>query len=162
MKYWNFHVGHILYMWAYMRERDGSMSYPNEKAWKLWHPLFFVCWESWWAFSTLCGQIFNLSIQAIPAVGVACELFPASPHWSHAGRRGASLLCQQLMWCSAGRSVSSLSIPFPFFQTWNLEDRVWVKKGSYFTHILTTAWMTYMTYKHRLFTRVRNFFNSST
>lgn len=59
----------------------------------------------------VCGQISNLSISAFPAVGVACELSPACPHWSHAGRRGVSVLCQQLTWCSVeGLLISSLSL----------------------------------------------------
>ena len=62
-------------------------------------------------------------------MGVACESSPACPHWSHAGRRGVSVLCQQLTWCSAeGLLVSSLppllpllSPPFLSFFFWNLK-----------------------------------------
>lgn len=86
--------------------------------------------------------IFSQSVQAFPAMGVARDLFPASPHWSHTGSRDASLPCQQLMWCSTDRLVSSLFILFPVFQTWILEDGVGMKRRSYFTLILTTAWST--------------------
>lgn len=69
----------------------------------------------------LYSQISNLLIQTVPAVGVACELYPASPHWSHADRRGVSVLCQQLKWCGAeGLLVSPLSLsvrPLSFFLT---------------------------------------------
>lgn len=62
----------------------------------------------------LWRQISNLSISAFPAVGVACELSPACPHWSHAGRRGVSVLSLRLTWCSAeGLLVSSLSVSLP-------------------------------------------------
>lgn len=100
---------------------------------------YFVFSEVSLGFS--CGQTSNLSISAFPAVGVAWESSPESPDWSHAGRRGVSVLCQRLTWCSAeGLLVSTLSLLspsflfFPKFEIWRTQ---WVvKKRNCFTQKL--------------------------
>lgn len=90
-----------------------------------------------------CSQTSDLSICAFPAVGVTCEFFLHSPHWSHAGRRGVAVLCQPLTWCSAeGLFVSPFSLLSPLFSFFfsKLEfggHSGLCRMGSYSTHGVT-------------------------
>lgn len=113
----------------------------------------------------LCCQISNLSISAFPAVGVAWELSPASPHWAQAGRRGVPVLCQRLTWCSAeGLLVSSPFLLSPhsvsFFPNLNFGGHSGMGEGE----LLHTHAHTGMNYIHDIQTptvcKGVNFFDS--
>lgn len=63
----------------------------------------------------LYAQTSHLSISGFPAVGVACELSPASPYWPRSFTRAVSVLCRGLTWCSADRLYRKLHPSFSCF-----------------------------------------------
>lgn len=87
--------------------------------------------------------------QSLPsAVGVACELSPASLHWSHAGQRGVFELCHWLTWCTAeGLLVSSLSTsPVPFLSKLVIWRTHWGVRRGATLHTFRYEWPTWHTW----------------
>lgn len=136
-----------------MKGGEGFTSWsPNKKVWRLWRPLFCVCYSLSEHLVLLCGrpdfQPVNLCLHCS-----GCGLWIVSSLSSLVSRWQEGCVCAlpaaDVVQCR--RPFSKLSppppslppfTPFPFsffffFETWNLEDTVEWGKGSNSTHTHT-------------------------